>query len=475
MNDNKGERTWLLLFALIPTVLIPIDKEQTSDCGSTFLLADRYRVEAPLRSGGFSRTFTAVDKQLFQKTCIIKQFCPNQADPNDLQKAFALFHQEAILLDKLGHHPQIPSLLAYLEEDEHHYLVQEYFKGQDLFQDLTHGGPYREDQIWKVLNDLLPVLQFIHNKQVIHRDIKPSNIIHRQTDSLGLIDFGSSLQLGGTIRANSGTPGYAAPEQMQGLIYPSSDLYSLGVVCIRLLTGYLPSKDGFDPLFHPEGHQWLWQQTGVSVSTKLEYVLNKLLQPNLEDRFQSAEEVLAVLAQSPTALSLKTYQSLISPLQLELQPSKSSMILASDMDVDYTTLQKLLAAQMFKAADEETCKLMLHITDSEVRGCPSIESMEAFPGNDLSTIDWLWKRYSAGKFGFSIQQQIYQALGGKINFNYSIWRNFGERVGWFLENHWLDYSSLSFEHYAPSGHLPAACFAPDKINYPERLSCHMMG
>ncbi|MEK0180300.1 protein kinase domain-containing protein [Microcoleus anatoxicus] len=114
---------------------------------------------------------------------------PN-GDPDIFQKALELFRQEAIRLDELGNHPQIPNLLACFEQETQIYLVQEFIEGLTLKQELDQNI-YSENQIWQLLQDLLPVLQFIHEHRVIHRDIKPENIIRRQSDNKPvLIDFG---------------------------------------------------------------------------------------------------------------------------------------------------------------------------------------------------------------------------------------------------------------------------------------------
>ena len=127
--------------------------------------------------------------------CVIKQFF-NRAI-RDETKAEELFRQEARQLEQLGkHHPQIPELLAHFELGSGLYLVQEFIDGQDLLQELKQEGAFDETKIRQLLNDLLPVLQFIHSQRIIHRDIKPENIIRCQQDSrFVLVDFGVSSLL----------------------------------------------------------------------------------------------------------------------------------------------------------------------------------------------------------------------------------------------------------------------------------------
>jgi len=224
-----------------------------------------------------------------------------------VQKAAELFTQEAVRLDELGKHPQIPELLAYFSQDSQQYLVQEFIEGQDLAQELADRGAFNEAQIRSLLNDLLPVLQFVHQHQVIHRDIKPENIIRRRRDSqLVLVDFGASKVATGTALARTGTAigsaGYAAPEQNLGRAVFASDIYGLGVTCINLLTQMHP----FD-LFDARENAWVWRNALRSpVSDALGRLLNKMLESAINRRYQSAAEVLKDLnPQMPPAAAVR--------------------------------------------------------------------------------------------------------------------------------------------------------------------------
>jgi len=151
----------------------PDDVDSCQRCGLPLLLKERYRAIKPIDQGGFGKTFLAVDEDMPSKRqCVIKQFF-NQSRLN-AQKAKELFVQEAVQLEKLGkQHPQIPELFAHVELGIGLFLVQEFIDGQDLLQELKQEGAFDEAKIRHLLNDLLPVLRFIHSQQVIHRDIKP--------------------------------------------------------------------------------------------------------------------------------------------------------------------------------------------------------------------------------------------------------------------------------------------------------------
>ncbi|MBE9234721.1 SUMF1/EgtB/PvdO family nonheme iron enzyme [Anabaena aphanizomenioides LEGE 00250] len=261
------------------------------------LLINRFRVLRVLSTeGGFGRNYLAEDTQKLNETCVIKQFAPKQSGSYALKKAVELFNAEAKLLQDLGEHPQIPALFAYFEDNGFLYLVQQFIKGENLFNELTQKGTYNETQIQELLLDLLPVLKFIHERDVIHRDIKPQNIMRRESDGkLVLIDFGASKELTSTVHTQIGTTigsyGYSPYEQIkEGKAYPASDLFALGVTCFHLLTGNSPFE-----LWAKNGFAWVndWRKSSSnSVSKELGTVLDKLLKFDVNERYQSADEVL---------------------------------------------------------------------------------------------------------------------------------------------------------------------------------------
>jgi WD40 repeat protein/tRNA A-37 threonylcarbamoyl transferase component Bud32 len=296
------------------------------------LLRGHYRVIKVLSDeGGFGRTYLAEDADKLNEPCVVKQLAPKVQETSALRKAVELFKEEAKRLQQLGEHHQIPRLLAYFEQDNYLYLVQEYIDGQNLLHELHQEGTFNENKIREFLLDLLPVLKFIHDRGVIHRDIKPQNIIRRQSDGrLVLIDFGASKQLTATVQHKTGTSigshGYTPIEQLQdGKAYPSSDLFSLGATCFHLLTGIRPSQ-----LWMQQGFAWVvsWRKhllgansVGVSPRLKLGKVLDKLLKTDIQKRYQSADEAIKdLIPQSPSQALLSTLipassesQALVSP------------------------------------------------------------------------------------------------------------------------------------------------------------------
>lgn len=289
-------------YCLNPDCLAPDknspDALNCSACGSSLVLKGRYRAIKPIGKGSFGRTFQAVDESLPSRPrCVIKLFQPQViTSPEQMQKAMVLFEQEAVQLDRLGNHPQIPDLLAYFVLEGRSYLVQEFIDGQDLAEELLRQGPFDETKIRQLLADLLPVLDYIHREQVIHRDIKPKNIIRRAADQkLFLVDFGAVkfVRESGLFKTGTaiGSSGFAAPEQLMGKAVFASDLYSLGATCIYLLTGISPAK-----LFNIRENVWLWRQAlKQPLSEGLMDFLDKLVQRLPGQRFASAAQALEAL------------------------------------------------------------------------------------------------------------------------------------------------------------------------------------
>jgi WD40 repeat protein len=280
----------------------PDDAKFCLNCGSSLILGDRYRAIKVLGQGGFGRTFLTIDEaEPDTPACVVKQSLPVHPTPLPHTKLTNLFYQEAEHLAQLGQHPQIPKLWNYFEQANIQYLVQEFIDGPNLETVLVEHGLFSEVEIWQVLLDLLPVLQFIHQHRVIHRDIKPENIICPLEDGrLFLVDFGASKYAATeTTLARTGTvigsAAYVAPEQAMGKAEFASDLFSLGVTCIHLLTGMHP----FD-LYSVSQDVWIWRQfLPKPISSKLRRVLDKLLQRATRQRYQTATEVLQDLGWVP--------------------------------------------------------------------------------------------------------------------------------------------------------------------------------
>ena len=315
----------------------PLDTNFCSQCRTKLKIQDRYRALRIIGQGGFGKTFLAQDEGKPSKPkCVIKQFIYD--DPATLREAQRLFEQEAVRLDDLGKHPQIPELLAHCEQEGRQYLVQEFIDGENLLQELKRSGRFSEAKIKDLLLDLLPVLQFIHAGQVIHRDIKPENVIRRRSDGrLVVVDFGAAKMASQTALQKTGTTigsaGYAAPEQAFGKALYASDIYSLGVCCLHLITNVNPLTM-YDPV---EGFAWRDFLVNQKVSNELGQILDKMSQPSVKQRYQSVSETLQVLKPkvSPAVPPQPAKQSFLSglfsqpaqPLRTPVSTSSNSFIL----------------------------------------------------------------------------------------------------------------------------------------------------
>ena len=282
---------------------ITVKQEQTPTPDRTsgamppnYLLDGRYQAEQTLGAGGFGVTYLARDtKRPGKPQCVIKQLVPARRDPNFVSLARRLFNTEAEILSKLGHHPQIPHLLAYFEHQQEFYLVQEFIDGTPLDRELEGlTAPWSEAQVLDLLRQLLPVLGFIHSQYVIHRDLKPGNIIRdRLHGKLVLIDFGAVKEIQPQVPDNLdrtisiGTRGYTPPEQYAGQPNYTSDIYALGSIAIEALTNthprYLPVDDSTGNL--------IWHDL-ATVTPALALVLDKMVAYHFKDRYQSATAVL---------------------------------------------------------------------------------------------------------------------------------------------------------------------------------------
>jgi serine/threonine-protein kinase len=288
------------------------------------LLDHRYQVIRILATGGFGQTYIAQDtRRPGNPICVVKHLKPANSDSNIFTTAKRLFHSEAETLEKLSNHDQIPRLLAYFDENQEFFLVQEFIDGHTLQEELIPGQPWSEAQVIQMLLEILQILEFVHQEGVIHRDIKPDNIIRRAADyKLVLVDFGAVKQLrsplvtvGGqkTATVAIGTPGYMPTEQGQGKPRPNSDLYALGIIAIQALTGVPITQLQDDP----DTGEINWQHL-IPINSDLVAILTKMVRYHFKERYQTATEALQACQElvniipefSQTSLSPKIiYQS----------------------------------------------------------------------------------------------------------------------------------------------------------------------
>jgi serine/threonine protein kinase len=270
---------------------------------SNTVLHSRYCIKKLLGQGGFGRTYLAEDQGRFNELCVLKEYIPTTGSGYALQKSKELFHREAQTLYQIQH-PQVPKLHATFEENGRLFLVQDFIEGSTyrrlLDQRLGNQQVFSEWEAFRFLQNMLPVLEYIHAKGIIHRDIAPDNIILRQGDSLPvLIDFGIVKEVARVDLLEDevenattvGKAGYAPSEQLQtGKIYPSSDIYALAVTTIVLLTGRKSQE-----LRDEETMTWRWHQWVPMLTPQFAQILNRMLSPKPRNRYQSAAEAAQAL------------------------------------------------------------------------------------------------------------------------------------------------------------------------------------
>ncbi len=281
------------------------------------VLQGRYQIVQTLGAGVFGQTYISVDiNHPEHPKCVVKQLKVTSSQPSHLDTLRLRFLTETQTLKQLGHHNQIPKLIACFEEHERFYLVQEFIEGHALAAELplnkAFGYFWNESEVITFLINVLEILDFVHSQGVIHCDVKPENLIRRACDGkLVLIDFGSIQPV--NFSADSVLPiyripvtslGYIPPEQFIGQTQLSSDIYALGMMAIQALTGLTPLQLKIDP----QSNEIIWRTSETPVGDYLAAVVSRMIRYNHQDRFQTVTDVLQVLRQMPLEPDLHTLE-----------------------------------------------------------------------------------------------------------------------------------------------------------------------
>lgn len=355
------------------------------------ILGDRYKVIEYLAKGGFGRTYLAEDIHLpGNDKCVVKQLNPSSEDSKSLAIARRLFKTEAFTLNNIGHHDQIPELLAYFEEDEKFYLVQQYINGQTLEQEIASKSNWSETEVIELLLDGLNILDFIHSQGVIHRDVKPENLIRRYSDQkMVLVDFGTVKEVLtekadlGQFTVAIGTQGYMPTEQARGKPYPASDIYALGAIGIQLLTGIIPIE-----LAEDDQGELIWQPL-MSISLEFKQILIQMTRYDVQDRYKSASEVLQAFGtlSNSNSVEKKPSDSVDNFSILPLPRPLSSMRISPNQALVKSTIQEINTEdRSFKVASSVATSIKPNVMEGTLSSSESDNPVKTSPPKNFVRI-----------------------------------------------------------------------------------------
>lgn len=455
----------------------------------------RYVIDKVLGYGGAGVTYRALEYPSGNYVAI-KTLNALMQGQDDFPKHQERFIQEAFCLAKC-HHNHITRVYNVCQEDKLWCMVMEYIAGGNLRKYANYRKGLEEEEALSYIRQIGDALHYVHQQGFLHRDVKPANImIRKQTMEAVLIDFGLArdfVQDREQTHTNSRTESYAPIEQyeLRAKRGAYTDVYALAASLYYILTLQLP----FPAIFRQQGAALIHpQQHNPDISHTVNDAIVKGMEFLPENRPQSIPEWLDLLnapivtvaspRSSRSTQMRRSHQVIVNPVRAEQMEKATkyqntgrsnpniSTITASSLDmtiqttneddlqfisavgVDYRSLAQLLTEGKWQEADQQTGKLMLQAVQREASGWLDEVHIETFPCEDFRTLDQLWIKYSSGRFGFSVQKQIYRSLGGSNHYDAEIWRSFAEKVGWRTPSGWQSYKKLDFSLTAPEGHLP---------------------
>jgi serine/threonine protein kinase len=301
-------------------------------CGTKLLIKSRYRAMELTSGGKFVRIFQGFDEDKEQQVYIKQIRLPIKIlrDRNKRQKINALFERTAQSFQKLKEAASLHMPLDHSILSNGLYLIEEPVTGESVSEIIRKSGPFKEKQIRQLLEDLLLSLVVLHDNDLIHRDLKPDHIFYdNRSGKFLLTNFGIPQMVAEYLRGELaggeylvGDPSYSAPEQISGQAAPTSDLYSLGVVCLKALTTLEPIE-----LMDGQGSGWAYQEhlAASQVSAQLQQVIEKMACPSALDRYIYAQDALAQLA-NPTSSRMKNFTSAATKVPFNLLKSGVDMM-----------------------------------------------------------------------------------------------------------------------------------------------------
>ncbi|NET26761.1 serine/threonine-protein kinase [Okeania sp. SIO1I7] len=443
------------------------------------ILRHRYQIISELGKGSFGTTYLATDiDHPNHRQCVVKQLTPSDQRPKVFQVAKKLFKKEVKALQNLGEHNQIPGFFDYFEEGGQFYLVQEFIEGNDLAKEIYSQRIFTENETIKLLIEILEVLKYVHQQNVIHRDLKLQNIMRRKSDGkIVLIDFGAVKEIKGltvtsegltTTTIAVGTTGYMPSEQAAGKPKFCSDIYAVGMIGIEVLTGMRVNQ--FTE--NPSTGEIIWKDQ-VNVSDDLGRILDKMVAEYWKNRYQTVDEVIGKLRNiGKRPLSYKPLGiaagivALVSVALVAVASIFSKGVIEAgqgkDVEAMYNSLDALAEKGQWQKADRQNWQLINQVGDQDGDySYISVSEAEQFSCPDLQRINQIWTQRSKGKFGYTAQLQVIDENGDTLEAfrdDVRAWRRFAIAVGWKTgtdkdDNGYLSDNELQFTIDAPKGHL----------------------
>ncbi|MCC0175689.1 protein kinase [Waterburya agarophytonicola K14] len=277
------------------------------------ILCDRYRVIRQLSGDDFSSVLIAEDLDRPDKLqCQIERLQPHYEHEvlgaQSWQRVLKGFVAQGNILKNISQHPQIPQLLAFFECDREFYLVREFIDGESLEQKLIKSSIDETEAInW--LQEILGILDFVHQADIIHLNIQPSSLIQHQNGQKFLSNFGNiknTVLFNKKLFETIANDDFSALELKEGKPDPTTDIYALGKTIIYALTGKVAEKIAAKSLYLiPEENPSYGNDIPIAdIRPELADILNKMVGKRSEIRYQSAAEVLEELDFSQKSVTL---------------------------------------------------------------------------------------------------------------------------------------------------------------------------
>lgn len=262
----------------------------TLEVGSR-VLNGKYEVLKVIHSKGMSAVYLVIDTSLRKQWCL-KEIRKSDAGKNNVEYDALL--QEANIMKGLNH-SSIPRITTIEEDGDSLFIIMDYVDGMSIKSWLAKKGKIEQDIVVVWMKQITQVMMYLHNRPnpIFYRDMKPDNVMIQGDGNIKVLDFGISMVLTSKdtkiVRA-LGTKGYAAPEQSKkgNIADLRSDIYAMGKTMYYMLTGLNPSQ-------LPKDRLKSVREIDSSISIGLEQIVNKCIQENPDDRFQSCEELLYAL------------------------------------------------------------------------------------------------------------------------------------------------------------------------------------